>query len=48
MKQHFFSIFHNLISVILEKRKDKETCVNSFSIKSLHVISATKNVAIAQ
>jgi len=48
MKQHFFSIVHNLISVILEKRKGKETCVYNFSIKSLHIISATKNVAIAQ
>ena len=46
MKHHFFSIVQNLISVILENREGKETCVNSFLTKSLHIISATKNVAM--
>ena len=46
MKQHFFSIVQNLISVILENREGKDTCVNNFSIKALHVISATKNMAM--
>ena len=46
MKHHIFSILQNLISVILENREGKETCVNNSSIKLLHVISATKNVAM--
>jgi len=46
MKHHFFLVVQILISVILENREGKEICVNNFSIKLLHIISATKDVAM--
>jgi hypothetical protein len=46
MKHHFFSIVQNLISVILENREGKVTCVSNLPIKSVHFILATKNVVM--